>query len=281
MAEAVTDVGKAAERSRSESPADKPAPHAGRFLVAYALLLLAFGGALGAIAWAVTRPDHSTAWSSWKPSENGLNAAVQIADHVSRSYRSANGEQLVAAQPQRPEVQNVPVSAVAARRVIGHTPGDLELHPGDRTLFFVLCGGGTRCALPSGVPASDPLLRREGLELALYSLKYLSRVDSVVVFLPPPDATTNWALYFRREDMRKQLSQPLARTLPLRKPPALGTRNPRELATIARLTEPHWFRSNFQQEANGATVLFLDPPIVNPVKRLFGEGVNGGAGTAQ
>jgi hypothetical protein len=268
------------EEGRAARPVEHPAPYAGRFLVAYALLVLAFGGALGALAYAMTRPSSGPAWSSWKPNEDGLNAAYQIADHVSRTYRGTNGDQLVAAQPQRPEVQNVPVSAVAARRVIGHTPGDLELVQADRTLFFVLCGGGTRCALPSGVPAADPLLRRQGLELALYTFKYLSRVDGVVVFLPPPDATSNWALYYRRSDLKRELSRPLGKTLP-GKPPVLGTRNPRELATVARLTEPHWYRSSFQNAASGATVLFLDPPIVNPVKRVFGEGSGGGATAAQ
>ena len=54
----------------------------------------------------------------------------------------------------------------------------------------MLCGYGQNCSIASGQPSVErhTLLRREAVELALYTFKFLPNIDSVSVFLPPrPD----------------------------------------------------------------------------------------------
>ena len=58
---------------------------------------------------------------------------------------------------------------------------------GGTTAVYNLCGLGTSCAIAAGTPslAGELLLRREALELALYTFRYIHGVDSVVAILPP------------------------------------------------------------------------------------------------
>ena len=56
------------------------------------------------------------------------------------------------------------------------------------TIAYNLCGiGGKNCAIGIGTPSSARLLllRREALELALYTFKYVHGVENVVAILPP------------------------------------------------------------------------------------------------
>ena len=56
------------------------------------------------------------------------------------------------------------------------------------TIAYNLCGiGGKNCAIGIGTPSSARLLllRREALELALYTFKYVHGVQNVVAILPP------------------------------------------------------------------------------------------------
>jgi hypothetical protein len=59
------------------------------------------------------------------------------------------------------------------------------------------------CQIDAGKPSKERmlLLRREGLELALYSFRYLKDVKQVVVLIPAtPGKAQTIALYFSRDD---------------------------------------------------------------------------------
>ncbi|HWC27939.1 MAG TPA: hypothetical protein VG474_15215 [Solirubrobacteraceae bacterium] len=80
-----------------------------------------------------------------------------------------------------------------------------------------MCGLGPHCALAQGKPTPEHalLLRREALELALYSFHDLEDVEHVVVFMPPPRGEKpSLALDLGRDDVAGQLARPLRATLP-------------------------------------------------------------------
>ncbi len=149
-------------------------------------------------------------------------------------------------------------------------------------MLYIFCGGGTDCAL-NGQPSVDRhlLLRREALELALYTFRYVDDVDSVVTFLPPRPAQTatpqqqqdpqqqqqmqqqqepDSALFFRRDDDRVQqlLDTPIRELLATRQL-SLGVPE-NEAAIVDEYTLPNLFRYQLQQSPDGqSTILLLSP----------------------
>jgi hypothetical protein len=106
-------------------------------------------------------------------------------------------------------------------------------------LLYTLNGLGPKGALRGGKPSSERLLllRREALELALYTFRYIDDVDLVVTLLPPVTVTPTkpaakgtpaaaapkptkqtMALFFRPGDLEPQLEIPLAATIPPKTP---------------------------------------------------------------
>ena len=82
--------------------------------------------------------------------------------------------------------------------------GDIQVHD-EKGVLYQLCGLGPNCAIDRGKPSTERvlLLRREALELALYSLPLPQDVKQVVVLIPPrPGKAQTVALYFRRDDVR-------------------------------------------------------------------------------
>jgi hypothetical protein len=245
--------------------------YGGRFRLAYVALGLFVGAAAVVLVVVLLqgRPAAGPHWSAWKPSSGSrLDQAAAIAGHVAPEYRlTAGGAELVAVQAHAPEIQNVPVEAVVVRGASGSSQ-DYKITSTKNAVSYVLCGLGTRCAITSGTPtvARARLLRREALELALYTFKYVSGVDAVIALLPPPpkDSSVNWALFFKKSDFRAELSQPLSRTLPS---PLKGKLSPASVVgtsdqqTVEKLTRPYWYTSQFQQLQDGNAVLVLDPLI--------------------
>jgi hypothetical protein len=183
-------------------------------------------------------------------------------------YRVApGGAQLVSVKATKPEVQNISVEEVVLKTSAN---ADYKYFPTKDSVVYVLCGLGSRCSISSGTPSQERarLLRREALELALYTFKYVDGVNSVIALIPPPanDPNTNWALFFQKKDFRDQLSHPLGQTLPT---PA-GSRRlvPDSVAgnqderTVEKLTRPYWFTSSFTQAQDGNAILVLDPITV-------------------
>jgi hypothetical protein len=244
----------------------------GRFAIVYMVLgvILAGGAVFFAAVLVGGASPEGPPWSAWKPKGgNALAVAGEIATHVAPSYRLApGGAQLVAVKATPPEVQNISVEAVALKG--GTAAQDYQFVSTDNSVVYVLCGLGTRCAIASGTPSVERarLLRREALELALYTFKYVKGTDSVIALIPPPanDPNTNWALFFQKKNFDEELSRPLGNTLPT---PAAGKKlvpesvvDNQDGRTVERLTRPYWFTSQFQQSQDGNAILVLDPIIV-------------------
>ncbi len=255
---------------------DRRKTYGGRFGAVYIALAAVLLGAIALFAVTVIRGSGPAepAWSAWKPQPAAaVDMASQIAAHVAPLYRLApGGPQLVAVQAtdaptiSAPSVQNVPVEDVALRG--GSSSQDIKVVPTKGSIVYTLCGLGARCKIATGTPsqARARLLRREALELSLYTFKYVDGVDSVIVHIPPPpQPNTSWALFFQDNELKPELSRPLGQTLPV----ATGSRKlvPASVVgnageqTIERLTRPRWFTSQYQQLQDGNAILVLDPVI--------------------
>jgi hypothetical protein len=256
---------------RAEEPIARPrrvlAPqkdYTRRFRAAYVALALVFWGTVAGGTLVILRGsgDDGPPWSPWKPTASGLDAASQIAQHVSAGYRQEDGTQLVSVRVHRPQVyagsENLPIAAVAVQTVNSNT-----ILPADGSLVYELFGSGTGGAIASGQPSVERLrlLRREALELALYTFKYVKDVDSVITLLPPPakKPDTNWSVFFRKSDMRRQLDHSLHATLPSTRNLTPSTITPFESNTIDQLTRPRWFNFQYVQARDGNVVLLLKP----------------------
>jgi hypothetical protein len=239
-----------------------PSEHAPRFRMVTGGLVGVAIGALAAAAVLVAGggPRQGLPWSHWKPSDRGTSkGAEQIARHVAPSYRLPSGDQivLVTGGPLKVADLDLPVRIAVAS---GAGASDAQV-VGGRSVMYVLCGLGPRCAIAKGKPTRTRflLLSREALELALYSFRYLDGVKNVVALLPPRlgQKPTN-ALFFRRDDLQPALDHPLPATLPS-PPPTLNSLDTSPEATlIKRLTDRNLFTYSFQQGQDLGAFLVLN-----------------------
>ena len=104
-------------------------------------------------------------------------------------------------------------------------------------------------------------MRREALEVALYTFKFVPSINAVVAFMPPAPGATQptTLLYLQRADLKKQLSEPLSKTLPLADPPLPTSPDKQEAATIDRLTLPAVYKFQYQQLQDASALLVLNP----------------------
>jgi hypothetical protein len=202
------------------------------------------------------------AWSQWRPSPSGADGPTQIADHVGQEYRLPNGKQLVAVTGGPLQIAGLPVT-VAVRQSAAQG-GDIKLFNGTGVLYR-LCGLGDKCSIPEGKASSKRhlLLRREALELALYSFRYLSGVDEAVVFLPPRKGQDpSQALFFRRSDtdLSSAMSRPLSATLVHQTPSVAGVTQSPDAQLVNTITTNKLFSFSFTQANQDARAfLVLDP----------------------
>ncbi len=229
-------------------------PHTHRFRTATAVLVgCAIGATLIAItvAFSSSSPSRSPgatgqAWSSFAPAQSGALGAREIADYVAPAYRITPLNQLsvvtvvnlesasaaaAAASAATNGTASAPSASPSGLQVAVHpspTSSAVSLLPGT-TIGYDLCGIGKDCAISVGTPSANRLLllRREALELALYTFRYLHSVQYVVAILPPGHAerqstlskqmpTTaatskplNMAVLFVRAELRRLLAVPL------------------------------------------------------------------------
>jgi hypothetical protein len=202
--------------------------------------------------------DTGPSWSTWRPTANGADGPTQIAEHVGAEYRLSDGKQLVAVTGGPLQIAGLPVT-VAVRHSAAQG-GDIKLFDGSSGVLYRLCGLGPKCAIDSGKASTQRhlLLRREALELALYSFKYLG-VDDAVVFLPPrkgQDPTQ--ALFFRRQetDVLNAVQRPLDATLVRETPSVAGVTRSPDAQLVNTITTPKLFKFSFTQ-ANQDTRAFL------------------------
>lgn len=277
MAEAVVP-------DRSDEPVAKPqetlprlerpkAVHGGRFMIGYMVIVLMVGAALVTLAFMSRDSSDSatTAAVGGVPvKEDGFQRAREIATEVARQYRGANGEQIVAVTAQPGEVSGLPLQYIALRHGRNQplTEGDVSVVEPGETALYSFCGlaGEQNCALPGeATPERLMLLRREAVELSLYTFKFLPEIQTVVSLLPPvprgegqPPQT--FAIYFQRRHLENALSEPITKTLPERPPFAEGDIAQGEAEMINRLTETRLFTSSFEQLPTQGVILNLSPP---------------------
>ena len=247
-----------------------------RFAAIYVALALIAGIGVGALIVILSRPDAAPApaWSAWEPTGSETARVRQIADHVSTRYRFPEGDQLVAAIAGPPTVtassdpsNPIPVRAIAVRPDTSTGKAeedDIEIVDASTSMQFQLCGLGDACAISHGTPseARHLLLRREALELALYTFKYVDGVDSVTIFLPPPPGTDAQAsaVFLKRGDVKPELSKPLVKTL-APGAPTIGHIKASELQALDRITGPRLYRYQYTQAQDLSAVLVLDPIV--------------------
>jgi hypothetical protein len=271
-----TPIGDADETPREERA--RLSGYKRRFAFVYLALALMAGVGIGALIVLVSRPDAGPdpVWSAWEPSGSETARVRQIADHVAKAYRTPSGDQLVVALGGPPTVtaggadttNPIPIRAIAVRPDTSRGQAeedDIEIHDAATSMQFVLCGLGDQCAIDEGEAsqARHSLLRREALELALYTFKYVDGVDSVTVFLPPPPGGESpaTAVFLRRGDVKQELSKPLRRTMGPGAPP-LGQIPAGELQTLNRITLPRLYRFEYTQAQDLSAVLVLDPVVL-------------------
>jgi hypothetical protein len=131
--------------------------------------------------------------------------------------------------------------------------------------MYNLCGNGARCSIAEGKPSTSRarLLRREALELALYTFKYVEDVDSVIALMPTnlgspetPDDDTATVLFLQKENFRRQLDAPLEQTLPSR-PGTTLTSVQGQL--VDGLTRQHQYLFDIQPTQDLGAVMLLMP----------------------
>jgi hypothetical protein len=261
---------KAAEPAGNElSLGSGPQRFTGRFATVYTTLGIIGAAAITGLIVLVIRPGYhpGPSWSTWKPpSGNTQKITSAIADHVAHRYRlSENGGQLVAVIASKPQVtsgtQNIAIKAVAVRKAPQSNTG-IAIYDTSKTEDYTLCGLGSHCSIATGTatPARGRLVRREALEVALYTFKFAPSVDSIAAFMPPaPGQSTSYVLYLRKDDLKQQLHQPLHKTLPLDTPPLPTASDSLEKATIDKLTLPHIFTYELTALQTGGAALILDP----------------------
>ena len=259
-------AGAAAEPPASSAPDKPPAvKHAARFqLFTGGLIFLAVLAMALATVFALESGEKGTngpKWASFEPTSDGVDSGGrQIAEYVGRQYRLPSGEQIVAVTGGPMELQELPMK-IAVRESVADG-GDIKLLDGKGVLYR-MCGLGPKCSIAKGEASSERLLllRREALELALYSFHDLDDIDHVVVFMPPAKGEDpSVALHFGRGDVAGQLAHPLKATLPLPVP------NPDTITTapstpfVDRLTFGNLFKFSLTTGNQDANVfLVLDP----------------------
>jgi len=240
-----------------------------RFALAYTALGIILAAALTGLIALVISPGHHAAppWSTWEPpSGSSQKVAAAIADHVARRYRlSETGGQLVAAIANPPQVtsgtHNIAIKAIAVRNAPQSNTG-IAIYGTDKTNDYTLCGLGAHCSIATGKATATRglLVRREALELALYTFKFAPEVNSIAAFMPPPPGQTSSSiLYLRKDDLKNQLHTPLDKTLPLDTPPLPTATDTTEQSTIDKLTLPHMFTYKLSALQTGGAALVLDP----------------------
>jgi hypothetical protein len=241
-------------------------PNRPRFLVVYGLLFAVIGFSLALVViYAGRSISPGPKWSSWHPSGGGLGAAKQIAENVGKSYRLPNGDQLVDVIAKAPSVSpasdtTIPIHYVAVRGT--RTTGDqITQVSSSNSIMYSLCGLGSACSIASGKAsvARGTLVRREILELALYTFKYVGGIHSVIAFMPPtPGAQPQYLVYLQKNDVSDELKQPLAKSL-ASKVPLPAAIPAREVHVIDAVTEPRVYKFGLSQAQQGDAILVLTP----------------------
>jgi hypothetical protein len=298
------------EPAAAAAPEAKPArrragaarsPHTSRFRAAIVILgALAVAAVIAAVVIASQgrgAAPSTLSWSLWKPTDTGAQGAREIADYIAPNYRISAADQLdvvtvvnlesSAAQQAAAQAQANGTSAgaqsglqVAVRTSASSSQVRLL---GGSTVAYNLCGiGGKNCSIGVGKPSTDRLLllRREALELALYTFKYISGTDNVLAVLPPGHAQAtskpskthsageasasakpvDIAVLFQRQELAPLLAHPVDLILPEQQPPTVAQMpEAPEANLVAQATSRGLFSEQLQHAQDGSSLMVLAP----------------------
>jgi hypothetical protein len=254
-----------------------------RFSLVYALLAAVAAGSIAALVVVVTRPDAAKAqnWSKFEPSGSAIARTRQIATQVSGEYKLQAGHKLAAVVPSPLQTTRflqgnsgtvsveVPISTLAVQPDVStgkHEEGDYKLFNAATTVAYQMCGFGAtaqNCAISgTATNARGQLLRREALELSLYTLKYVPGTNAVLTYLPPraDQAASPTSVLVARSDVTDILDQPLTDTL-TPKSVVLGDK-PADFTAVDRVTLPRLYTYDYQTlPGDGTAILVLTAAI--------------------
>ena len=280
------EPGGAAEASAAAAPPPGPSPYRARFGfvtgallgcgIAAAVLLLVILTSGGPREEGLARD-----WSTWHPdTTDSFQGADEIAKHVQDTYRNEKKKPLA--------------SVIAGPIAFGQIPLTVAIPSGDNVqavygpgVQYTLGGSGKGGLLKDSKPskARHRLLRREALELALYSFRYLPNVTMVVTLLPPAPKVEQvhpkpkgkkaaakaakarakepryqeQAMFYRPGDLKPQLEVPLKFTMNPRTPTIAGFRG-EEARRVDSLTLSNLFEYVRQPGQDGRAYLVLQRP---------------------
>jgi hypothetical protein len=248
---------------------------AGCAVAAAALLivLLSTDGGDRSDAVAGTEDGLAANWSTWHPRQRDpIGGAQEIAAKISRTYKDAKAKRLASIKGGPIALNTLPANVAIP------AAGDRFSIVGGIGIQYTLSGFGKQGRLQGTKPSKERwrLLRREALELSLYSFRYLKEVTMVVALLPPAPraeqvhnkkpkkgakvpAFQPQALFFRPGDLRKQLEKPLATTMATEAPEIDGVARD-EAKRIDKLTLSNLFTHRYIQQQDGSIYLVLDRP---------------------
>ena len=243
--------------------------YTGRFMFIYTGLAVILVAAItGVIVLALKPgPPKPPPWSTWRPAHgNAAKVTGEIISHISHQYKlNASGDQLLVVFPSAPEVnqnaKNFAVSTIGVRS----SPSAQTLNRVVPTTGMVqqqYCGLGPSCAISHGTATStrERLVRREALEIALYTFKFVPSINGVLAYMPPPPGQPPTTLLFlERSGLSQQLREPISKTLPLAKPPLPSDPDNKEKNTIDKLTLPIEYGFQFQLLPNKTQAIILTP----------------------
>ena len=246
-----------------------------RFAAFYVLLAIVAGAGVGTLLVLVGRgsPAPAPAWSAWEPTGSVERRSAQIGDHVGDQYRLPSGKALVAVTyagtptVTGPDGASFQVHAIAVRpdTTAGRAEADdIDTLNAQGTVMYTLCGLGKACSIAEGKPseARGQLLRREALELALYSFRYLDGIESTLVLMPPrADGQVATAVFLERGDVRAALDQPLDATLTAPLTPGVGEIEAEEQRVIDRATRSRIYEYSYLQAQDGSPIMVLSPSV--------------------
>jgi hypothetical protein len=241
-----------------------------RFFFMYLILGLALIATVAGVVLALN--DSITAgappWSAWKPAGSSSAKTNTIAQKIGGQYRLPSGHQMLDIYAKKLTVpvttssgaSEVPIAAVAIRGPKGKVDTISMVSDSDSRLFQ-LCGTGTACAIGEGKAsiARGQLVRREALELALYTFKYVPGTNHVIAFMPPPPGSQpSTLIYLNKSDLQPMLSKPLADTIAA-KTPLPTTITAAAGNAVDKIMMPHLYKFSLQQTELGQAVLVLQP----------------------
>jgi len=264
-----------AKPSESRGERARRLAYRSRFSVFYVVLAIVAGAGVGALLVLVSRgsPAPAPAWSTWQPTGSPERRIAQIGDHVGGEYRLPSGKVPVAVTYTGGPVVTGPDGSSFQVRALAVEPdttagraeaNDISTVNAAETVMYTLCGLGTSCSIAEGKPtvARGQLLRREALELALYTFHYVDGANSALVLLPPrADGKAATAVFLERGDVHSELGQPLEQTLTAPLTPGVGEIQADEQRVIEQTTRSRLYEYSYLQAQDGSPVMVLTPAV--------------------